>query len=393
MIRALRINAYHPAVSADDRPRAFGDFVDWCDHVLARIAEEVRASPAARSMGLDQMHLRMAVFGEAAALAPELHGSRRHGALMDAVAELERTHLLEQRHRGHWKLSDIGERVLPDRQELWEASCARELTPERRQLLELVNRLSPRVAEDGTQAWLEWVAHDQLLAELGWERGMDLLWPVAEELEEQSLVVRHATLGPNLQLHATYRGLVWQMRRGLTVESRFIDDPVAEWETTSVEFKRDVLTDTASEKAEKAEFVKDLLGLANTQASGRRWLIIGFDPKTRAYHGPPSTKLSQDHLEQLAAAYTDPPVGLRYDVVTRRLGPVGRIEVVRERTKVPYRVRQSVGFTGRGGRRVEAGQIFVRHGSQTEEPTPGELGALHAEGDRARQDAFSAVAS
>jgi hypothetical protein len=42
-----------------------------------------------------------------------------------------------------------------------------------------------------------------------------------------------------------------------------------------VEFKREVhVTGTASDRA---ELVKDVLGLANTQASGRRWLIIGLD--------------------------------------------------------------------------------------------------------------------
>jgi hypothetical protein len=50
-------------------------------------------------------------------------------------------------------------------------------------------------------------------------------------------------------------------------ESRFIDDLVAEWETTSVDFKRQLSLDTMDQKA---EFVKDILCLVNTKASRRR---------------------------------------------------------------------------------------------------------------------------
>jgi len=57
---------------------------------------------------------------------------------------------------------------------------------------------------------------------------------------------------------------------------------------------------------EKAELIKDILALANTHASGRRWLIIGFDPKTHTYSGPPDAKLTQDHLEQLLSPYGRP---------------------------------------------------------------------------------------
>jgi hypothetical protein len=43
---------------------------------------------------------------------------------------------------------------------------------------------------------------------------------------------------------------------------------------------------------EKAEFVKDVIGLANTKPSGRRWMIIGFDDKARKYYGPPPSSSS-----------------------------------------------------------------------------------------------------
>src|SRR5260370_26573148 len=108
-----------------------------------------------------------------------------------------------------------------------------------------------------------------------------------------------------MELSATYRGLVWETKRDFTIESKFIDDLVVEWETTSVEFKRDLYTDSAGQIA---EFAKDVLSLATTKASGRRWMIIGFDDDTHGYDGPPNPKLTQNHLEHLLQQYTKPMV-------------------------------------------------------------------------------------
>src|SRR6266542_4989468 len=84
------------------------------------------------------------------------------------------------------------------------------------------------------------------------------------------------------------------------------------------------------------------------------------------------------------ARYTTPVVCIRYDVVDYRRGKVGRLEVLRDPADLPYQVAQSVGDKGAGGkRRVEIDQIFVRHGSQTEEPTPLELQALRDEATHA----------
>ena len=97
---------------------------------------------------------------------------------------------------------------------------------------------------------------------------------MAQELERDGFLHSRG-LGGSV---ATYLGLVRATRRGFTIESKRLDELVKQWETTSVEFKRELYLDTADQKA---EFAKDVIGLANTQASGQRLLIIGFDDKTR----------------------------------------------------------------------------------------------------------------
>ena len=232
---------------------------------------------------------------------------------------------------------------------------------------------------------MKWVHEQTLCDQLGWE--VELLQLVIREIRSSyDYVLTRPNFYPFDEMpvgewfvRSTYTGVVLETKRQLTIEARDIDDLVEDWETTSVDFKRELKTRT---KDEKAEFVKDILGLANTQASGKRWLIVGFDDKNRAFHSAPDPSLSQGHLEQVLAAYTDPPVEIRYDVVEHYQGLVGRVQVLRDPTKLPYRVARSVGDK----KRIAKGQVFVRHGSQTEEPTFRELEALRAEGERANSE-------
>lgn len=242
-------------------------------------------------------------------------------------------------------------------------------------MLQAVNLLSPRSFAD--HAAIEEVPYETLVSELGWTTG-GAIWAVAEELSKWGYARGFFAADGSVRLRATFRGLVWETRRGVTLESQFIDGLLAEGETTSVEFKREVHLDTADQKA---EFIKDILSLANTRASGRRWLVIGFDDKTRTYFGSPDPTLTQQRIEQILARYTTPCVEVRYDVVQCQAGPVGKLEVLRDPKNVPYRVAKSI--TG-NKKIVLQDQIFVRHGSQVETPTAAEEQALVEEGVQAR---------
>ncbi len=163
------------------------------------------------------------------------------------------------------------------------------------------------------------------------------------------------------------------------LESRFIDDLVTEWETTSVDFKRQLSLDTMDQKA---ELVKDILGLVNTKASGRRWFIIGFDDKTHKYFGPPDAKITQNRIEQILARYIEPYIDVHYEAVECRVGRVGKLEVIRDPQKLPYHVKEQMNREKKPP--LMPGDLFVRHGSQVEKPTDAELLALQEEGNHAR---------
>ncbi len=109
-------------------------------------------------------------------------------------------------------------------------------------------------------------------------------------------------------------------------------------------------------------------------------MIIGFDDRSHTYYATPDQRLNQNRFEQLLSMYTTPFVDVRYEVVDYRGGSVGMLEVLRDTRKLPYSSARSIGDR----KRIEQGDIFVRHGSQVERPTSLELQALQDEGDQAR---------
>ena len=97
------------------------------------------------------------------------------------------------------------------------------------------------------------------------------------------------------------------------------------------------------------------------------------------------SEVSLNQIENILNVSTEPTVNVRYEVIEYRLGKVGKLEVMREPWKLPYRAAKDVVIDDTGRKGLIEGNIYVRHGSQTEAPSAGELAALEEEGKRARE--------
>jgi Schlafen, AlbA_2 len=369
------------------------DYFQWCERVLAAYLEAAQYSLEVRRDGLPPEQVARRIFGPEVVEQDRFMASSDWEGLKQAIKDLDDEGYIwtEDYYYGDEphlpaRITREGEEFLEGEESRWTAwwvTCTsrRNLKQEQRDLLELVHRLSPR--QKPTHAWMEWIHQESLCGELGWEA--ERLRLVIEDIRASHDFIKcrpnYYPLGqtPPAELHVreTYKGLVLQTKCHLTLEAREIDDLVEEWETTSVEFKQELETRT---KDQKAEFVKDVLGLVNTKAGGERWLIVGFEDETHTYHSGCTLPSRQDDLEQILSVYADPMVEIRYDIVEYYHGPVGRLRILRDPAKLPYRVGKSIGDK----KRIEEDQVFVRHGSQTEEPTDAELQALLEESRRAR---------
>ncbi len=361
------------------------DFIDWCHHVL-RTLEEQRFHSF-----LSDYELQRIIFGDAANDSNFHFSNVRHG-MFHALWALRDAGLAEEGNHKKWKITPFGRQVLSDPTGYWMGICQQEIDEAEATILRLVNQLSPQYNATPECVWLKAVESDQILEAFSIdppphktnEHMAELskyLYDLPNLLKDRGFLKTKGRPGWHNSITPTYEGLVWETRGAFTIESAFIDDLVKDWETTNVEFKREVHLDN---QEQKAEFAKDVLGLVTTKSSGRRYMIIGFDPKTRAYYGPPDSRITKDRMEQLLANLTEPVVIIRYEVVDYKLGKVGKLEPIREPEKLPYRASQDVVIDAKGKKGLEKGRVYVRHGSQTESPTPLELESLNEEGRRAR---------
>ena len=360
------------------------EYVEWCELVLQVMGKAAEDSAQIRNYGIDCDSLGKRVWAEHyAQVAENVNAQDRDNILYDAICDLDRNLLIDDPNATFLKLTREGRKAAKDLFPVWENACDIRLEPAMERALSIINRHSNESHQYFGRA--NYVPMNTVHCELD-EQDLteEDVWELLAELKALDLTYWDDGDYAD-EIRSTYRGLTWETRRDQVIGVRFVDSLVAEWETTSVEFKRELHLDTADQKA---EFIKDVTGLGNTQASGRRWLIIGLDDKTRTYYSSPDPAIRQDRIENILARYTKPNLDVRYSVIPYRNGKVGVVEVLRDPKKLPYKVAKSLGTKvakSLGTKcRITENQIFVRHGSQTESPTDAELDAICKEAERAQ---------
>jgi hypothetical protein len=361
------------------------DFIDWCHHVLNILEKEKF------NQYLDDHEIPRVIFPEEVIQQPSFHESNTRMGMFDTLEMLADVDLLEKEN-WNWRITPVGRKVLADPTNYWADICSEELDSEEETLLKIVNELSPQVSENPTFGWLKEIVPSDFLDSFGItslktttneqiNTLQKYIYDLPKLLKPRDFLKVNAGFQYHTNLTPTYSGLVWSLKHGFTIESKLIDDLVEDWETTNVDFKREIKFDT---KKQKAEFAKDILGLATMKSSGKRYMIIGFDDKTRQYFAPPDNSINQNQMEQILSNLTEPVVNIRYEIIDYRLGKVGKLEVIREPEKLPYKAKQDVIIDEKKTLGLRKDTVYVRHGSQTEQPTNLELSALVKEDKRSR---------
>ena len=132
---------------------------------------------------------------------------------------------------------------------------------------------------------------------------------------------------------------------------------IALGENESADFKRELHINSSDEKA---EFIKDLISLANSSI-GVGYLIIGVD-NSRNLLG--TEALSEERLQQIAHTYIFPNILMNYSGIVIDSKLIGVIEI--QGTEKPHQVIKSIG-------RLVKNDVFVRHGSVVAKASPDEM--------------------
>lgn len=347
-------------------------YVDWVQVVADAFASNPGGSH--ELVGSDQIAKRLEIASD---------DRPRDDALAHALEDLRGIRALEfddyawiKPTAATWQIRE-GARL----QSGWSALVGGWLNGEREAVLAAAVRLS----ETRHESWADMAptTGEAVRAVLGWAQDEHDMPMITDDLAAAGLLEVTAMSGGDAYLHIrpTYAGVVRATERVSTEWDVRLRDMVAEWETTTVEFKSRIELGTP---ARNAEFAKDIDSLANTKSSGRtRHLVIGYDPKTHEFEYPVDPRdLEQDRLEQILNQYAGPTHQVRSFTIGHESGKglVGIVEVTRDATRLPYRIAKA-------GGNVAVGTIHVRHGSQVEPATPDEEAALIAEGDAARGEA------
>lgn len=348
-------------------------YVYFVQALYSKFAEAILTGGAVeRNVGVDVRQVLAGI---------ECDAPDRDRALMEAVGDLIEVRLLDGDHH-HVKLGDVGRQVktTPLSDMLWPwlfkqvhvedddrefLSKAVELTEEQHEVCAVMRHI------DAVQV-AEAMGRDGEL--------IDLVY-VFKRLHEEvplELVGGLATFG-TVELRVRYAGVVLATQQAQTELVQLVESLLADWETVTVEFKREIHLDT---KEQKAEFVHDVAALATTKASGPRYLFIGWDPKSHVFTTSVDPRLTQDRMEQVLSAYLDPVPAIKYRTFAYEGGTAGVVEAIRQAWDVPYRVKSAI-------HKLAVSDVFVRHGSQVERPTAKELEALIDEGERSPQGSGS----
>jgi hypothetical protein len=358
------------------------DYVDWVEKVLQGMAEAWRVGDEYnKNMIGVSFHDVGAVMGFEAADMETYEPEKPAMAVLAALNELEALALLEEQGvaGAYYKFTQRGREVLQvGMSALWEPMVQQYIESEQ---LEVLTKLVEMCQEDyDTYVALRERLITDIGAALGPEWEAELGSRVYHVIEQIAGFPPLADLGGALgstSAKPTYRGIVRVTRQADTEGQATIRELLGDWEGVNVDFKREL---NLTKPSEKAEFVKDILALVTTKFTGRRYLIIGFDPKTQQFFQSVDQSITQDRLEDILVAYANPVPIIKFERVTWQGGVVGLIEAKRQPHKLPYKVKVNMTH------KIRAGDVFVRHGSRIVklEPIDDEYQDLVAEGKRAR---------
>ena len=353
------------------------DYVDWLDKLArALIQAWGDADYNDRSFGVKLEELVSSLGIEVDSFSPEFESSKLAEAIRDGMRDLEALGLVEnERYRRH-KVTELGT-VLQDANlnTSWHQIMSIRIDEAEREFLEKVAELGQEYHEEFSV--LNDLDGEVVASHLGWaldDDGIAKTQYVSKQLFQKGLLKRQTYIGKRIDIVPNYSGIVRVTRQTETELGVMIRELVADWENINVDFKRELYI---GRMKEKAEFIRDILGLATTKARGKRYLVIGFANDTREFYESVADDINQDRLEQILNAYCSPTPQIKFDRVPWGQGEVGFIEVKRDPVDIPYRVSKKIG-------KLAIDAVYVRHGSHTEPPTDQELKDLEEEGKRAR---------
>jgi hypothetical protein len=351
------------------------NYVDFVDRVLTAIDETAAAMTNEYASLVSVMEVGKRIVGEADVDPTMFHGSPLHRGINAAVDDLVAMGLADESASLFVKLTPNGRQLVgKGLRSQWPGLVeALPLTDDAHRFLSALCD----VTEQDHEAFAElYVADsDEVLTALGdpWSGGKVIeIW---NELDQRLTVHGVPIIGGKVR-HArpTYVGFVLARVGPAAQLMQLVKELVEDWEGATVDHK--VRLELGSDR-QKAELAKDVAALANTQARGRRFLVVGFDDPSRSFVESFDTSVDQDRIDDILNTRLSAVPEIRVNPVAWPGGTAGLMEVSREPVKLPYMITRDL------TEKIREGDVFVRRGSHVAKADTYELADLIAERDRA----------
>lgn len=353
-------------------------YVEWVERVFAEAALAVSEDVDRRLIGIPVPDLakRLDLGLDPYAPGVDFHQSDERMAILDARSDLADLGLAESDQDYHrFSLTErgrIGHKVRLS--SAW-PQILRDVRVDDEHVAFLRRAVERSEEQQERFAIMREVTAEDVFADLGWTWNMGHALDITERLKEKTCLHSIPTTGGPIPVRITYIGVVRATEAERTEDQERLRELLDDWETTTVDFKRELDLSTPTSRM---EFVRDTLAVATTQGRQRRFLVIGFDDKTRAFHHSVDPGITQDRLEDILNQYVlAQPPGLKYRTVPSEGGEVGLMGIVRDATQVPYRGNDQI-------RQRYKSDVFVRRLSHIAVPDAEELASLASEAAAAR---------
>ncbi len=319
-----------------------------------------KSTPQSRSFGIDFGQ----IVHETLTNAPRQYGGPEH--IGEAIRDLRGANLIERRDQtGGFLLTREGRATLADPAKAWRQIIDIPLDQPAADLLCAAARI------DLGGGWIDFsVVHDVLDE----HPDTGTIYGLLRELKSDGMA-EAASTSQDYSFRVKYNGYVWATKRHVAAEFQRVSKAIEDGEGVTTDFKRELTVRTMDQKS---EFIKDVIALANTQARGERFLIIGLNDDG-TYFAPPDPEVDTERIQQIINRYSSPPVPIRYEEMDHPIGKIGVLEVTRNPTALPHRFAKDMnGKTPR-----KEGEWFVRHSLHVEHPSDRERELIELEAQRA----------
>jgi hypothetical protein len=342
-------------------------YIDWVDRVLERAVktaneDENRGSIGiglaavanAAGVGMDQIEVQQAL--------------RTAGQDLAAMGLIEREQWLFRVKPNGIKVARAG--GLRTR---WPALFA-SVQPLEEDLQVLRAVVAESEVEDQGWADMKTIELKDVLTQFGREATQMAAHAISERLYHEGCISEPLRTFAWCQVRPSYIGAVIATQKEISEREQLVGRLIEQWETTSIDVK-EVLR--LGSDRNKAEFCKDVLALANTRVSGRRFMVLGFSDQSREFTTSVDPKVDAHRMESVLSGSCLPVPRIKYSVVPLQAGDAGLIEVFSDRADLPYRL-------GRKIWKFASSTVFARHNTLAVAIDGPELEGLIEEGRRAR---------